>query len=280
VIQAGDLYNPDGKTRLYSANSPPTPQAVYQSLQDALSYINTSGLSPAKTTPPSSDALKELDVEVCLNAHTFYLALKVLKYLADIPEDIKLDLKSDDVRSTLLKILQSPRGLDFCKKDLQIDLFRREAILTYGKEKEWEVLFEIMMDKLENGDPNWATILTAIQAAYGIATGSSDILSQGQAAQVTDAQLQAAPEKWWASAASADSQRLEPLLRLKGLLEQLGADDSLSKKDRGYTLGLLKMATWYKTLGQGPLPSERTPGKDNMELPSLNGPLLLPTLQV
>lgn len=243
IIQAGDLQNPLAKVRISSANSQNSPETVYKSLQDCLSYFNTVALTPAKATTPSTSTAA--DASVCKNPHTFYLLLKVLRYLAEAPESVKVDSKA--AKSQLLAILSSPQGLEYCQKDLTIDLFRREAVLALGTAQEWSNLQDIMMKKLDEGDCNWSTILTATQAAYGCVTGSTAVSSE--ASETTDALRAALPSTWWNSPSSelpdGESSATSMLVKLKTRLEQLGNDEGFSKKDRSLTLGLLKLASWF-----------------------------------
>lgn len=243
IIQANDLSNPHAKQRIYTSNSQSTPETVYQSLQDALLYFNEESLTPSKPVDPTRQRFT--DPLVCKNPHTFYLLIKVLQHLAKAPDSAQIDSKS--AISQLLLILTSPQGIQFCQKDLQIDLLRREILLEHGGERYWFILWAMMEKELDQGDTNWATIMTAVQTAYAVATKTNAKPVSG--GDVTAETLAALPSKWWNRSpeehtAENGTKDLMHLVTTKRMLEKLGADEGFSKKDRGLTLGLLKLATW------------------------------------
>lgn len=256
VIQVGDLANPRAKARISSSSTERSPESVYKSLQDCLVYFNAGALTPVKVAAPQASA--NADPSICTNPHTFYLLLKVLKYLAEAPENVGVDSKS--ARLQLISVLNTPQGLEYCQKDLTIDLFRREALLQFGNSQDWANLWTIMAKKLDEGDPNWATILTAIQAAYGCATGSTSLPTS--ATEVNEATKVALPSKWWEGTTIEQSENSEGVAGIRMLrdtkskLEKLGEDQGFSKKDRGLTLGLLKLASWFPSEPHAALPGK------------------------
>lgn len=256
VIQVGDLANPRAKARISSSSTERSPESVYKSLQDCLVYFNAGALTPVKVAAPQASA--NADPSICTNPHTFYLLLKVLKYLAEAPENVGVDSKS--ARLQLISVLNTPQGLEYCQKDLTIDLFRREALLQFGNSQDWANLWTIMAKKLDEGDPNWATILTAIQAAYGCATGSTSLPTS--ATEVNEATKVALPSKWWEGTTIEQSENSEGVAGIRMLrdtkskLEKLCEDQGFSKKDRGLTLGLLKLASWFPSEPHAALPGK------------------------
>lgn len=192
---------------------------------------------------------------VCTSPHTFYLLLKVLQHLADAPENAKVD--SSTARTQLAEILTIPHGIQFCQKDLQIDLLRREIMLQDASKYNSVLLVAMMTKKLAEGDANWATIITAIHAAYANATSSSTIPTINT--DLSAAAKESVPGNWWTSSEAdyGDFKGIRMLVSLKDQLEKSSFDEGFSKKDRGLTLGLLKLATWYPDYPAPQLPGTK-----------------------
>lgn len=250
VIQANDLLDDKAKCRLSTPGSSSTRESVYKSLQDTLAYFSAEALTPIKSE--GAKATVYADPMVCENPHTFYLLLKVLQHLASAPEDTKVD--SSGAKAQLIRILTMPQGIQFCQKDLQIDLLRRNIMLQHGSGHNWFLLLAMMTKKLSDGDANWATIETSIHAAYANASQSSAV---PKIVTEVDARTTGTlPEKWWTTIETEHdtSSGIGLLVKLKNQLETLSADEGYSKKDRGLTLGLLKLATWYPSCPASQLP--------------------------
>lgn len=253
VIQADDLSNPKAKIRVTTPASQTSPETIYKSLQDCLGYFNVEAFTPVGQ-PFAPSAPIPVDVTACRNPHTFYLLVKVLNHLAEAPESVKDIVDSRAAKSQLILHLSMPFGLQYAQKDLTVELFVRETLLKLGGESQWTLLGLMMEKKLADGDRNWSTILTLIQASYGWATGSTEVPTKRT--EITEAMEPAVPGNWWnkEEPECSDSPGIGRLIRAKCLLERLGSDEGFSKKDRGFTLGLLRMASWYPTRIQSNFP--------------------------
>lgn len=156
-------------------------------------------------------------------------------------------------KAKLFEILRSEQGKSYAQKDLRIDLFARELCLKFGGTDTLKELFDSMLSKLEAGDNNWATVQTAIDAAYTAEDGLGNVKpATGDEAERTDL----VPKTWWNLSASDDVQspNVAMLVKLKAQLESLGQTEGLSKKDRGYTLGQLHLASRFPALDVSLLP--------------------------
>ena len=192
-------------------------------------------------------------IDRCTDYHEFYLVLRI--------RELHILLSSSAQRHSSLKalweIIRTPVGLEYAKKNIDIELYGRKLSLWATSLPEFEgagtgaspaeallELHEQMIDAIKGGDANWATITTAIQAAweYSKLEKGSDL-----------------DEDWWTAAEDSGSL----LRRTKCVLEELGdtPTDQSSSKDRGHTLGLLYLACYGMQHGMATEPATALPGE-------------------
>lgn len=169
------------------------------------------------------------------DSHRFTLVLRLLQHKAEQTPQAASQRRPaslDDLPPTqqdLLRTLASEVGSKLSSNNLDIELIRREMELKYGDETTLKALWERMRSTLVEGkDTNWSTIDTLIQAAYK--------LSVPHEVSSVDA--------WW-SATTDGASAHEKLVETRSVLEALAGDEQgFSRQDRGYTLGLLRLATY------------------------------------
>lgn len=167
----------------------------------------------------------------CKNHHQYYLMLRVLQlHLEDAIEQGSTS-ETEKTRSAFIQLLQSSQCDVMANQSLNIELFRRDALLEHGSEEVQKKLWSDMTEILSKGDTNWSTALTAIKAAV----------------KVECAKKESSEEK-------SPSEMLEGT---RVILEQLaGSDKDSSKADRGYTLGLLELSKQTDGRIGGPVPGK------------------------
>ena len=170
--------------------------------------------------------------------HQYYLSLRIFEL------DILLSQQQDDSNAEkvsasiklLWDILRSSAGLEYAKKNIDNELYRRELVLWLSSLSSFEVatghspesalsaLHAEMLEALKAGDTNWDTILTAVHAAWGEAKIANH-----------------ANDDWWETKEEGNA-----LVATKSALSSLGdsPEGQFSSKDRGYTLGLLYLASY------------------------------------
>lgn len=158
-------------------------------------------------------------LERCKDYHHFYLVTRVLEL------DILFSRTQESI-SALSRVLEAPKGREFAARNVDIKLLSRRLALWLlelppaeqnGEKDRQQRLCDLhtgLLQQLKDGDEDWDTISTTVRAAYmrAAATNQQELLDQTERT-------------------------------LRELGETEGTDGSFSKQERGYTLGLLLLAS-------------------------------------
>lgn len=196
---------------------------------------------------PEDDLSKD---HLCEIPSHYYLMLKTL--LWRYQRSTEDDPQREEYRDELLNVLATDDVKAICEKELALELSRRDCEqAAYSQPDQWKVAMSRLAKLLKEGDTNWSTISCLIHAVYAYSRASKE--SAAVAAEVKPEENSVA---WWTASSPISVEALdwpepntseEALANLKALLSTLaGGDDNVapSKKDRGYTLGLLELATF------------------------------------
>lgn len=189
--------------------------------EDVKKLLQTAKRRFIASTGPTDNQVRAIDAMLDRNEdyHHFYLLLRLLEL------DIRFDCTEESI-SLLEQALRSPKGAQFAKRNIDIAQLRRRLSLWLFElhaaqeggpdEDQRRLLLDLHVEMLElllkANDTNWDTIVTAVRA----------------------------------SALQTDEQRqVEMVERTQETLKTLGdgSEDKFGKKDRGYTLGLLYLAS-------------------------------------
>ena len=192
----------------------------------------------------------------CENPHHYYLMVRALQSILLHPANSKdTDENVSQRKNELLEFLESEIGNEVCDKNISLELLRRDCQTNvYTSANDRLKLLARMQANLENGDTDWATIKLAVESAYAVA------LHPEGTACIHEESLFGIPEEeklatWWGEVEDTDepsefgtaiTQSVHVLWRLRMLLDKLsggGEEPGPSKLNRGFTLGLLELAT-------------------------------------
>lgn len=135
------------------------------------------------------------------------------------------------IRNQVVRALYSGTCNEMCDGIISMELLRRTIVLQHGSTQHLDALWGRLATALETKkDYNWSTIDTLISSA--LTPQISTQVNGGTSPQLDTAQDPQNRVRYYT-------------LLTKTLLQKLAGDDiyGLSKEERGYTLGLLKLAS-------------------------------------
>lgn len=162
--------------------------------------------------------------------HKVYLVIRLLQVHLQQLESSNVDHAKH--REILIRFIKSSEVIEVCGKSLDVALLCRQILLEYEDEAGLLEMGRQMLDTLDAGESDWSVIETVISIATRRHPGSKPTASSiGQ------------NKDWWQTAGDhVQDPYLQLMVRMKQTLESRSQDElEPSKKERGLTLGLLRL---------------------------------------